>query len=211
MAHHRKLVGAAAALNAVICVGEAIAGLESGSLSLVMDSIHNLSDELALVFLFLAFLLPRGLSRNLVRSANLLNSVGLLLVSGLLVWYAIQRLMAPAPVLGIVLIVVGLFAAAANWGVARLLLLPSEKNPAIRLAYLHNQGDVLVSLAPVLAGLLVTIFDRSFFDPLFALLIAGYFIWSTVKEIIGSRKALIWPDQMVCDHGSDEAIGTHHT
>jgi len=55
---------------------EAIAGFKAGSLSLVMDSVHNFSDELALVFLYLAFVLPQGLSRNLVRSANLFSSVG---------------------------------------------------------------------------------------------------------------------------------------
>jgi cobalt-zinc-cadmium efflux system protein len=55
----------------------------------------------------------------------------------------------PVPVQGAVPIVVGLAAAAANWGVARLLLEPSRKNAAIRLAYLHNLGDVWVSLAPV--------------------------------------------------------------
>src|SRR5712691_6860401 len=126
MAHYRKLIGAAAVLNASICVGETVAGLQAGSLSLVMDGIHNLSDELALVFLYFAFLLPQGLSRNLVRSANLLNSVGLLLVSGFLGWHAIERLLTPAPILGVVPIVVGLLAAAANWGVARLLLQPSR-------------------------------------------------------------------------------------
>jgi cobalt-zinc-cadmium efflux system protein len=144
------------------------------------------------------------LSRNLVRSANLLNSVGLLLVSGFLGWHATERLLTPAPMLGVVPIVVGLLAAAANWGVARLLLQPSRKNPAIRLAYLHNQGDVLVSLAPVLVGLLVMIFDRTFFDPLFALFIAGFFIWSTIKEVAGSHEELIWPEQMVCDHRAEE-------
>ena len=40
-----------------------------------MDSVHNLSDELALVFLYLAFALPLGLSRNLLRSANVFNSI----------------------------------------------------------------------------------------------------------------------------------------
>ena len=92
MAHHRKSVAAAAALNTAIFVVEAIAGFQADSLSLIMDSIHNFSDELALLFLFLAFVLPRGVSRMLLRSANLFNSVGLVLVSGLLLWQAIERL-----------------------------------------------------------------------------------------------------------------------
>src|SRR6201988_2541300 len=117
MAHFRKQVGAAVALNTAMFVGEAVPGDESNSLSLVMDSVHNLSDEMALVFLYLAFVLPLGLSRNLIRSANLFNSVGLIAVSALLLWQAVERVLNPLPVPGIVPAVVGLAAAAANWGV----------------------------------------------------------------------------------------------
>ena len=84
MAHHRKAVGAAAALNTGIFVVEAVAGYQANSLSLMMDSVHNLSDELALLALWLAFILFRGPSRTLLRSANIFNSVGLIVVSGLL-------------------------------------------------------------------------------------------------------------------------------
>jgi Co/Zn/Cd efflux system component len=49
MAHYRKPLAAAAALNTVIFVGEAVAGFLSESLSLIMDSVHNLSDEVALL------------------------------------------------------------------------------------------------------------------------------------------------------------------
>ena len=51
MAHYRKLLGAAVGLNTAIVVGEAVAGWHAKSLSLLMDSIHNLSDEMALVFI----------------------------------------------------------------------------------------------------------------------------------------------------------------
>src|SRR5258708_40318676 len=121
MAHYRKTVGAAVALNAGIFVVEAIAGVQSNSLSLLMDSVHNLSDEMALIFIYLAFVLSQGVSRNLLRSANIFNSVGLVVVSALLLWQSIERLLHQAPVLGGVAIVVGLAAAAANWGVAQLL------------------------------------------------------------------------------------------
>ena len=47
MAHYRKPLVAAVALNSAIFVVEAVAGLQAQSLSLVMDSIHNLSDEMA--------------------------------------------------------------------------------------------------------------------------------------------------------------------
>src|SRR5258708_29672724 len=121
MAHYRKAIAAAVALNTGIFVVEAVAGYKAGSLSLTMDSVHNLSDEMALIFLYLAFILSQGVSRNLLRSANIFNSVGLIAVSALLLWQSIERLLHQAPVLGGVAIVVGLAAAAANWGVAQLL------------------------------------------------------------------------------------------
>src|SRR5437762_8628104 len=131
MSHYRKHVAAAVALNTAIFVVEGIAGFQAESLSLLMDSVHNLSDEMALVFIYLAFILSQGVSRHLLRSANLFNSVGLILVSGVLLWQAVERLLHPTPVLGSVAIVVGLAAAAANWGVARLLLAPGRNNAAI--------------------------------------------------------------------------------
>jgi Co/Zn/Cd efflux system component len=140
MAHHRKAVAAAAALNSGIFVVEAVAGYQAGSLALLMDSVHNLSDEMGLVLLYLAFILPLGVSRNLLRSANVFNSVGLIAVSALLLWQAIERLLHPVPVQGAVPIIVGLSAAAANWMVARLLLKPARNNAAIRLAYIHRVG-----------------------------------------------------------------------
>src|SRR5437879_10091328 len=122
MAHYRKPLAAAAALNTAIFVVEALAGFPADSLSLIMDSVHNLSDEMALVLLYLAFVLPHGVSRHLLRSANVFNSVGLVLISALLLWQAVERMLHPAPVVGTVAIAVGLLAAAANWGVARLFI-----------------------------------------------------------------------------------------
>jgi Co/Zn/Cd efflux system component len=204
MSHYRKPLAAAAALNTVICFGEAVAGFQAQSLSLIMDSVHNLSDELALVFLYLAFVLPQGISRNLVRSANFFNSIGLVAVSALLVWQAVGRLLHPTQVLGLVSVITGLAAAVANWGVARLLLRPSRDNPAIRLAYIHNIGDVLVSLAPVLAGLLVILSGHWFFDPLIALAIGLWIIVSTVREVVRAREELMWPERITCGHSDQE-------
>ena len=200
MAHYRKPLAAAVALNTIIFIVEAVAGLQAQSLSLVMDSIHNFSDELALVFLLLAFVLSQGISRNLVRSANLFNSVGLVAVSALLVWQAVNRLLHPEVVLGLVPIVVGLGAAVGNWFVARLLRHAAQDNAAIRLAYIHNLGDVYASLAPVAAGILVTISGQSIFDPLVALLLALWFIISTVREVVSSHEELIWPEKVLCGH-----------
>jgi cation diffusion facilitator family transporter len=204
MAHHRKALAAAAALNTAIFAVEAIAGFQADSLSLIMDSIHNFSDELALVLLYLAFVLSHGVSRTLLRSANVFNSAGLVIVSALLLWQAVERLFHPIPVAGAVPVVVGLAAAGANWGVARLLLAPGKHNAAVRLAYIHNIGDVYVSLAPVLAGLLITVTGYALFDPLIAAAIAVWFIVSTGREVFASSEELIWPEKIVCGHVDEQ-------
>ena len=102
MAHYRKLLGAAVGLNTAIVIGEVVAGLQANSLSLLMDSIHNVSDEMALVFLFVAFFLSGAPSKHLLRSANLLNSLGLVVMSAVLVWEASARLWHPTPMTGLV-------------------------------------------------------------------------------------------------------------
>jgi Co/Zn/Cd efflux system component len=58
-------------------------------------NVHNLSDEMALVALYLAFILSQGVSRNLLRTANVFNSVGLVAVSGFFLWQSVERLLHP--------------------------------------------------------------------------------------------------------------------
>jgi cation diffusion facilitator family transporter len=193
---YRNHIAAAVALNSVIFIVEAVAGFQAASLSLIMDAVHNLSDELALVFIYLAFVLTQRLSKNLLRTANIFNSVGLVLVAAVLLWQAIERLLNPTPVIGLVAVVVGLGAAVANYGVAWLLRKPGEHNAAVRLAYIHNMGDVWISLAPVLAGLLVMASGYPIFDPIVAGLVAIWFIGSTLKEVISSHEELIWPEEL---------------
>jgi cation diffusion facilitator family transporter len=204
MAHHRKYVAAAAALNTAIFVVEAVAGYQASSLSLLMDSVHNLSDEMALMALWLAFIVSLGSSRTLLRFANVVNSLGLIAISGLLLWESVVRFLHPVPVQGLVPMIVGIGAAAANWAVARLLLKPSEQNAAIRLAYIHNLGDVWVSLAPVAAGLLLILTGNSLFDPLIAAGIALWIIATTAREVFGSHEELIWPERIVCGHANNK-------
>ena len=73
MAHRRPPLMRALQLNTVVLVVEIIGGIGANSLSLIMDGIHNVSDEVALVFLVLAYTFRAGLSGKLLRSANLFN------------------------------------------------------------------------------------------------------------------------------------------
>jgi divalent metal cation (Fe/Co/Zn/Cd) transporter len=61
-------------------------------------------------------------------------------------------------------------------------------------------GDVYVSFAPVLAGVLVSTTGYFVFDPLIAGAIALWIIASTLREVLGSREELIWPERIVCGH-----------
>ncbi len=198
MSHVKKPLALAAALNTTIFIAEGLGGIKGHSNSLIMDGVHNFSDELAMVCLFLAFILPVVMSKNFQRIANVLNSAGLFAISGILVWQSIERIINPKPTIGYIPLIVGLLATLANWGVAKILYSIKNQNAAIRLAYLHNLGDIYVSLAPVAAGVLVLITGKSFFDPVIAIAIGIWLIWSTIKEISTSYNELIWPENAVC-------------
>ena len=191
-------------LNTVVLVVEIAAGIGSNSFSLIMDGIHNLSDEVALVLLVLAYSLRTGLSGKLLRYANLFNSVGLLVISVFLILRVVERLSHPVEVFGLVPIVAGLIGALANWGVARVLREPSKEDIAIRLAYVHNLSDTLVSLIPVGAGVLIFVSGSFLFDSLFALLIAAVVVITTLRAVVGSHEELLWPENVSCGHSGGE-------
>jgi cobalt-zinc-cadmium efflux system protein len=196
MAKVRKLLALAAGLNTIIFVGEMLGGAEGHSTSLIMDGVHNFSDELALVCLFLAYLLPITMSRNFQRLANVLNSIGLISISVFLIWQSVNNIIHPVPTIGYIPLIAGLLAAIANWGVARILYSIKDRNAAIRLTYIHIVGDVYVSLAPVVAGLLVLLTGKNIFDPIIAILVGVWLIWATIREIAHSHDELIWPERV---------------
>lgn len=198
MAHLRKPLGIALWLNTVVIIVETASGIAANSLSLMIDAVHNVSDELTIALLLLAYTLRAGLSGNLLRSANLFSAVGFLVIIGLFIWQATERLIHPPPVSGLIAIVGGLIGAAANGGVAAILRKPSREDPSIRLAYIHNLADVLVSLMPAGAGILVIATGSLLFDPLAAFLIAVVIIVTTFRAIIGPRRELLWPANIVC-------------
>jgi Co/Zn/Cd efflux system component len=207
MAHRRTPLVRALQLNTAVLVVEIAGGVASNSFSLIMDGIHNLSDEVALLLLVLAYSLRTGLSGKLLRYANLFNSVGLLAICAILIWRVVESLSSPVEVIGVVPIVAGLIGALANWGVARVLREPSKEDVAIRLAYVHNLGDTLVSLIPVAAGILVFASGSSLFDSLFALLIATVIVITTLQAVAGSHKELLWPENVSCGHsGTEQSI-----
>lgn len=200
MAHVRKPLAIAAGLNTVIFIGELIGGIKGNSNSLIMDAVHNFSDELALVCLYFAYLTKMKMSRSIQRVANVLNSIGLITIAGILIWQSVEHIFNPGTEVGYIPIISGLFAALTNWGVAKVLYKVRDQNASIRLAYVHNLGDIYVSLVPVLAGLLVLLTHKSYFDPVIAIIIGIWLIVTTGKEIARSYSDLIWPENAICKH-----------
>jgi Co/Zn/Cd efflux system component len=75
------------------------------------------------------------------------------------------------------------------------------------LAYVHNLGDILVSLAPVAAGLATLVAGTPVFDTIIAIGIAGFIIATTLKAVLGSEEALLWPENVVCGHHDEPMKG----
>src|SRR5207247_6539011 len=117
-----------------------------------------------------------------------------------LLWRVVERISQPVPVGGLIPVIAGLVGAVGNWGVAAVLREPADHDAAIRLAYVHNLGDTLLSLAPVLAGGLVLASGRPVFDSLVALLVAAVIVFTTIRSVVGSHKELLWPENVVCGH-----------
>jgi cation diffusion facilitator family transporter len=198
MSHRRPALTRALWLNTAALVVELTAGVASNSISLIVDGVHNVSDEVALGLLVLAYTLRAGLSGRFLRMANLFNSVGLFSISALVVWQAIERVARPQPIHALVPIVAGLVAAAANAAVAYTLRDASRHDAAVRLAYAHNLGDTVVSLAPAAAGGLTLLTGNSVFDPLVALGIAAAVIVPSVRTLVTSHRELMWPEDVAC-------------
>lgn len=210
MAHIRKPLALAVALNTAVFALELPAGIRAHSLSLVMDAVHNFSDEFALICLLCAYSTSLRMSRGLQRASNVLNSLGLVAIGGLVIWQSIERLAHPRPIVGWLSAAAGLLAAAGNWGIAKVLRPWEAKNAAIRLAYVHNLGDTFVSFAPVAAGLLVSLTRKDFFDPTLAIVVGIWILLSTIVELRRAANELTWPEQAVCPHdepGHDAAAG----
>src|SRR5262249_54427217 len=200
MAHRRRPLAIALALNSSVLVVELAGGVQASSLSLIIDGVHNLSDEMALGFLVLAYTLTTGLSGRLLRTANLFNSIGLLAVSSLLVWQVFERLSQPVPVLGVIPVVAGISGAVGNWGVARVLRDSAQHDAPFRSAYFPNLGDPLLSLARFSAGSFVLLSGPPTFDSLVALVIAAVIVIPTIRSVLGSHHDLLWPENVVCAH-----------
>lgn len=182
-------------LNALIVVAEVIGGLVSGSLALLSDAVHNLSDVASLIIAFVARRLGRrapshrhtyGLGRVEVMAA-LLNSATILVVGTLIIRSAVMRLMHPAPVLGGVMLAVAVVGLAANLVSVLLLRGHSHGDLNMRAAMLHLLQDTISSVAVVVAALFAGWKYGPYLDPLISILVVALVLfsgWQLLRDAI---------------------------
>ena len=190
---------ATAALNVAITLAEFVGGLLSGSLALLSDAAHNLSDVVAIVGAVLARRVGRrpatirhtyGLRRLEVLAA-LINAVTLIGVTVLIAREAVLRLLHPEPVAQGLMLVLGLVALGVNGGSVLLLRRRDEKDVNVRGAFLHMAQDALASLAVVVASLFAHSAAGPYVDAVAALLVglvvlrsALSLAWQTLSTLL---------------------------
>jgi cobalt-zinc-cadmium efflux system protein len=178
-------------LNIGFVVAEVVYGLLGGSVALIADGAHNLTDVLGLAAAWLATVLARraptarftyGLGRTTILAA-LMNGGLLLLATGAIFLEAIQRLIHPAPVAGVTVMIVAAVGIAIN-GISAWLFASGRKGDVnIRGAFQHMLADAMVSAGVVLAALIISLTGWNRIDPVMSIIIS-------VVIILGTRNLL---------------------
>jgi cobalt-zinc-cadmium efflux system protein len=168
-------------------------GIISGSMALVADAGHNLSDVLGLVIAWgAAILTARPASSRFTygfKSSSILaalaNASMLLIALGAITVETIRRLIDPQPVEGGPVMIVAGIGIVINTITALLFMRGRAHDINIRGAYLHMAADAAVSAGVVVAGLLITLTGARWIDPVTSLVIVGVIAvgtWSLLKD-----------------------------
>lgn len=165
---------------------EATYGLISGSMALVADAGHNLSDVLSLLLAWGASVAAKrpaqgrytyGYKSSTILAA-IANAALLFVAIGIIFYETIHRLMTPAPVEGWTMIVIAGIGVVINTATA-LLFMRGQHDLNIRGAFLHMAADALVSLGVVVAGIAILLTGALWIDPVTSLVIVGVIAWGT--------------------------------
>jgi len=190
-------------LIALVLIGgfalvEFLGGLWSGSLALLADSGHMITDAASLVFSLAAHIIAQrpaserhsyGLARTEAIAA-FVNSLALLAVVVWLLFEGINRIAHPVPVNGGAVFVIAGAGLIVNLAVAWVLSRDRE-NLNIRAALLHVLGDLLGSVAALLSGLIIMITGYTVVDPLLSMLVCGLILHSTFGVLRESTLVLL--------------------
>ncbi|MGB5188999.1 cation diffusion facilitator family transporter [Robiginitalea sp.] len=186
-------------LNVVITLAQVVGGIISGSLALLSDAVHNLSDVFSLIISYVASSLSQkqastnktfGYKRAEIIAA-FVNSASLIIVAAFLIKEAIERFFNPQDVGTGIVIALSVLGILVNGFSVLLLKSDSERNMNMRSAYLHLFTDMLASVAVLAGGLLMYFFGWYWIDPLLTLIIALYLIYMGYHLLKTSTRVLM--------------------
>jgi len=176
-------------LNFAITTAEIIGGIYSGSLSLISDALHNLSDAIAIIISYMAIKISSkeknekktyGYRRSGILAA-VINSSVLIIISIFLFEEAYKKLISPTTINGFIVIWVALIGIVANTVGAYLLHFGSDKDMNIKAVYLHLFSDALASFGVVIGGVLIYFYKIYWVDSILTVFIGMYILKESYK------------------------------
>ena len=174
-------------LNVAFVAAEATAGILFGSLGLLSDAGHNLSDVISLVLALIAFRLSKvrptesytyGYKKSTVL-VSLLNAIILLIAVGFIIAECIEKLRHPQPIEGGAIAWVAGIGIFINGLTAWLFFKDRAHDLNVKGAFLHMAADTLVSVGVLLSGIIIAHTGWFIIDPIIGLVIAGIILIST--------------------------------
>lgn len=186
---NERVVAVSFFLTAGFMVAEVIGGVLSGSLALIADAGHMLTDAAALALAWAAFRFGRrvadkkrtfGYLRFEVL-AGFINAVALLLLTAWIAWEAVHRLLEPSPVLAGPMLIVATIGLVVNIAVFWMLTKGDREHVNIKGAMLHVLGDLLGSVAAIGAALVIYATGWTPIDPILSVLLSALILragWS---------------------------------
>ncbi|PHR98887.1 MAG: cation transporter [Leeuwenhoekiella sp.] len=186
-------------LNILITLAQAIGGIISGSLSLLSDAAHNLSDVLSLIVSYIARVLSKkeasldktfGYKRAEILAA-FINAATLLVVALLLIKEAVVRYLNPEPIESSIVIWMAALGIVANGFSVLLIKKDSDSNLNMKSAYLHLLTDMMASVAVLVGGILMSAYEVYWIDPLLTFAISIYLIVMGYGLLKSSFKVLM--------------------
>jgi cobalt-zinc-cadmium efflux system protein len=186
-------------LTGGFAIVEIVGGFLAGSLTLLADAGHMLTDAASLALAWVALRVAARPSdrrrtygyQRLQVLAAFVNSILLLLPAAWIVYEAIIRLRNPAPVMGPLMLAVAGGGLLINVVALVLLRRGDAENLNLRAAYLHVLSDLLGSLAALVAAMVIIFSNWTRIDPLLALLVAGLIVASAGSLLIKSAHILL--------------------
>lgn len=195
----RRRVAIAGCLTFAFMFAEIIGGLVSGSLALLADAAHMMTDAASLGLAWLGYQLSMrpaggqqtfGFGRYRVLAA-FVNGVLLIVLAGWIIFEAVNRLVDPHPVMGGLLLGVAILGLAVNLVSFYVLHQGDHDDLNLRGALWHVAGDLLGSVAAIVAALVIIRTGWMPIDPLLSMLVAGIVVIAGIRILKASGRILV--------------------